>query len=139
MDDEQAMSVVATLHYVLAAFTALAAMFGVPFVVVGARLLNAAGAGSIPPATPASADEAVVQGALLIAAGATIICLCLVHAAVVAYIGRLIQHRRRRLLCLVFSILHLVNVPLGTALSILTLAVLKRPGVRKRFDAKPAT
>jgi hypothetical protein len=51
---------------------------------------------------------------------------------VLVYIGRCIA-RRRRTLCLAFSIFHLLNVPSGTILSVFALILLKRPAIRQTF------
>lgn len=66
----------------------------------------------------------------------------LVHAAVTAWIAWLLARARRRVLCLIFSLLNLLFTPWGTLLGIWTLVVLSRPEVRAAFTGAvgpPAT
>ncbi|HJT30644.1 MAG TPA: hypothetical protein VJ783_01160 [Pirellulales bacterium] len=74
-------------------------------------------------------------GKLAVGGVAAIAAVCLVHAAVLWYIGRQIAARRRRLLVMIFSVLHLINVPLGTALSLFTFVVLGRDRILLGGDA----
>ena len=134
--DEAHLKLLAIAHYVLAGLTAAMAAFFVPPAVNGWRLLEAAKQGLPASAAPQfeSGDQAYL-GALLFSFGVSVAALCLVHGGVLAYIGRCLARRRRRTLCLAFSALHLINVPLGTVLSVLTFLVLRRPEVREAFSA----
>lgn len=73
--------------------------------------------------------------------GAFVVTLSLVHGLALAYIGRCIARRRRRGLCIGFSIFdltYLFPVPIGTALSVFALVMLFRPGVVQQFAAGEA-
>src|SRR5215469_6671087 len=122
--DEAELRLLARLHYALAIVTALCSLFAIPFL--------RAGAGAV--GTPAEEiDEAYLAALVFLASGIAIVALCLVHASVLVYFGRLIGSRRRRWLVLIFSFLHLIYVPLGTTLSIYAFMVLGRPSVKSRF------
>jgi hypothetical protein len=132
--DSQDLKLLSIAHYVLAALTAAMAMVFAPLGVVGWLWLHQAKQAAIePPAALLESGDRALLGALYLATGASGAVLCLVHGVVVAYIGRCIARRRRRTLCLAFSLFHLLNLPLGTILSIFTWLVLKRPGVRQAF------
>jgi amino acid transporter len=122
--DEAELRLLARLHYVLAIITALCSLIAVPFLGAGAGAVHQP-AGEV--------DEAYLAALFSLAIGISLGALCLVHAGVLVYFGRLIQSHRRRWLILVFSALHLINVPLGTALSIYAFMVLGRESVKSRF------
>lgn len=133
MSEGRELRLLARLHYALAILTALAPLVTIPVLHTGIGLLRS-------PNTPTAAfrsaafsdldtEERVwrsVLGKLAVGGVAAIAAMCLVHAAVLWYIGRQIAARRRRLLVMIFSVLHLINVPLGTALSLFTFVVLGR-------------
>jgi hypothetical protein len=122
--DEAEIRLLARLHDVLAIVTALCSLIAIPFLWAGAGAIGQP-AGEI--------DEAYLAALFSLSAGISWAALCLVHAGVLVYIGRLIRSYRRRWLVLIFSALHLINVPLGTALSIYAFMVLGRASVRDRF------
>jgi hypothetical protein len=122
--DEAELHLLARLHYVLAILTALFSLVAIPLLWAGAAAVHGP-AGEI--------DEAYLLALFKLTLGISVGAVCLVHAGVLAYIGRLIQSRRRRWLIWVFSVLHLINVPLGTALSIYAFIVLGRESVKGRF------
>lgn len=127
-------------HYVLAAFTGCLTLLGVLYVAAGLLLMKAAElpsefaglVGEIKRQLPPNEDP-VALGIVCLIVGVFVCVLCIVHAAVVAYIGRCIARRRRRLLVVIFSVFHLINVPFGTALGILALVVLRRPAVKAAY------
>lgn len=126
----------AIAHYVLAGLTAAMGAFFVPLAAFGWRRLQAAKQALPADAAPGlDPGEQAFWGALLFSTGVSIAALCIVHGGVLAYIGRCLARRRRRLLCLIFSAVHVINVPLGTVLSVLTLLVITRPSVREEFLA----
>jgi hypothetical protein len=122
--DDAELRLLARLHYVLAALTAAFSIIALPFIWVGATTMRH---------SAAAADEAYLAGVLWFSAGVLWASLCLVHAGVVYYIGRLVGSCRRWWLVMIFSVLHLINVPLGTALSVYAFIVMKRETVKKRF------
>lgn len=142
MSEGRELRLLARLHYGLAVLTALAPLATIPVLQTGVGLLT-------PPRTPPAAlrpagfsdldaEERVwrsVLGKLAVGGVAAIAAVCLVHAAVLWYIGRQIAARRRRLLVMVFSVLHLINLPLGTALSLFTFVVLGRDRILLGGDA----
>ncbi len=139
----------AWLHYALAIVTGAMGYQGLPYVRAGKELLD----GKRPPLPPVfrSAMEYLPEvraayerdppllGMVLILCGAALIVLAIVHAGLLAYIGRLLQVRRRWTLCLVFSALDLMYFPPGTALGTYALLVLTRPEVRAAFGRQAAS
>ena len=128
----------ARLHYGLAALTALFPLLLLPVFVTGVDLLRPADLP--PPTSPSAAAEAAetrvwreVLGKLAVGGVAAITAICLVHAAVLWYIGRVIAARRRWWLAMIFSALHLINIPLGTALGIFAFLALGRPEAKREF------
>lgn len=136
----------AWLHYALAIVTAALGYQGSPYVRAGMGLLE----GKRPPLPPVFARamqylpdvrdtyerDPPLLGMMLILCGAALILLAIVHAGLLAYIGRLLQVRRRWTLCLVFSALDLMYFPPGTALGTYALFVLLRPEVRAAFGQR---
>lgn len=127
MDDQDIaeLQLLARLHYALAAATALASLLAAPVIWLGASAMRQPSAAAV--------DEDYVAGLFSLCAGISWAALCLVHASALGYIGRLIRVCRRRRLVMIFSALHLINVPLGTALSIYAFSVLSRERVKRRF------
>src|SRR5690242_7484049 len=103
--DDAELQLLARLHYALAVVTALFSLVGVPFIWLGASAMRQPSAAEV--------DENYVAGLLSLAAGIALAALCLVHASVLVYIGRLIRTFRRWWLVMIFSALHLINIPLG--------------------------
>lgn len=142
MSEGRELGLLARLHYALAVLTALAPLVTVPMLRTGVGLLA-------PPKTPPAAFRPVVfsdleteervwrsvLGKLAVGGVAAVVAVCLMHAAVLWYIGRQIAARHRRLLVMIFSVLHLINVPLGTALSLFTFVVLGRDRILLSGDA----
>ena len=121
-------------HYGLGALTAFTAAICIPLIWVGYLWMYGPGDAVAPAAAPwAPVDDRELIGAILIAAGVGTASLCLIHGAVLAYIGRCLAHRRRRKLCMIFSIFNLIDLPLGTILSIFTILVLRRPTIQTAF------
>ena len=125
----------AVLHYVLAAMTALGVLIGAVCIAMGMQVMQGGVEIANLPAelNPTATGDAELLGMALVATGIVLVALCLVHALVVAWIGWLIANHRRRMLCLAFAVFHLMNFPFGTALSIFTIVVLRKPPVRALF------
>lgn len=125
--DAAELKLLARLHYALAVFTGLCGLLAIPFVWAGSEAVRQLSAGGL---------EQELAGLVLLTIGISIAVLCLVHAAVLVYIGLLIRSCRRWLLVMIFSGLHTINAPLGTALSIYTFIVLCRESTKQRFIAR---
>ena len=128
------------LHYALAVLTALVPLVMLPVLKTGLELLAPAQAASPTVRSAALSNQdaegrvwRAVLGKLAVGGVAALAAVCWVHAGVLGHIGRQISARRRWLLAMVFAALHLVNVPLGTALSLFTFVVLGRSGVQEAF------
>lgn len=122
--DAAELKLLSRLHFALAVFTGLCALLAIPFVWAGSVALKQLSAGAL---------EQELAGVVLLALGISLAVLCLVHAAILVYIGLLVRACRRWWLVMIFSGLHALNVPLGTALSIYTFIVLCRDSVKQRF------
>jgi hypothetical protein len=133
--DANDLRLLAIAHYVLAGLTASAAALFVPLALVGWQWLESGKAALAAPAGTDASDQAIA-GAVTFSTGVAVAALCLVHGGVLVYIGRCLARRRRRTLCLVFSAVHSINLPLGALLSVFTFLVLKRPAVREAFAAR---
>ena len=141
MQDEEHLRLLAILHYVLAALTCLSGVLGVTLVLTGLAFTKSSGP---LPELPAGIEELFAEirhdpeliGWVLIAAGGLSVLISVMHGSIVAYVGRCISKRRRRLFCLLFSVFNLTMVPTGTALGVYTIWVLRRESVRRLFRQK---
>ena len=125
LDHDQAeLRLLSRLHYALAMLTALASMLAIPFIWAGRVALDELSSGAL--------DHELIALVLLMG-GISWAVLCVVHAGVLVYFGRLVRTCRRWWLIMIFSALHTINIPLGTALSIYTFMVLSRESVKRRF------
>jgi hypothetical protein len=124
--DQAELRLLARLHYALGLLTALASLLAMPFIWAGRAALDQLSSGDL---------DQEAAALVLLMSGASLAALCLVHAGVLVYVGLLIRSCRRWWLVIIFSVLHTMNVPLGTALSIYTFMVLGRQRVKARFFA----
>lgn len=137
--DSNDLRLLVRLHYGLAVLTALFSLVTIPLLAASVELLTPAGSSAEASSGAAFAEDSAERlwqnalGKIALGGVAAIAAVCLVHAAVLGYVGRQIASRRRWRLIMVFSTLHLINVPLGTALSIFTFVVLGRSGVKEAF------
>jgi hypothetical protein len=133
--DQSDLRLLAILHYVLGGITAACALPMLPFVWSSYQLYQEFEKAAATPTVSSSVDieAAGVSAVFGLAFWFLLASLCLVHGSVVAFIGRLIARRRRRLFCLVFSALHVINVPFGTALSVFAWMILTRESVKEAF------
>lgn len=149
---EYTLVVLARLHYLLGALTTLSALTWLPAVLMAYNLLYH-------PELPLSENQewVLVQleryiewvhemqgtpmpnydrplwGAVLLIMFVPIVTLFVMHGFVLAYIGRLLATHRRRTLCLIFSVFNMMNMPLGTILSVWTYTTLRRKAVTELF------
>ncbi|HVX11250.1 MAG TPA: hypothetical protein VHC22_08735 [Pirellulales bacterium] len=124
--DRDELNLLARLHIALGALTGLLSLFCALPIWEGAVAMRQLSSGEL--------DQYLVS-VVLLAMGISLAVLCLVHVGVLLYIARLIRTCRRWWLVMIFSSLHLINIPFGTALSIYTFVVLGRDTVRRRFRA----
>lgn len=137
--DSNDLRLLVRLHYGLAALTALFPLVTIPLLCAGVELLTPATGSTETSFGAAFAEDSADRlwqnalGKIALGGVAAVAAVCLVHAAVLWYVGRQIALRRRWWLAMVFSALHVVNVPLGTALSVFAFVVLGRNGVKEAF------
>jgi magnesium-transporting ATPase (P-type) len=74
-----------------------------------------------------------LRAAWVIMLTAAFITMSVAHGLLLVYIGRCLARRRRFFLCVLFSILNVTHIPLGTVLSIYTLVVILRPEMKALF------
>ena len=125
--DAEHLDLLGIFHYVVAAITALFALFPVIHLVVGLGLATGRLDGAQSP------GEARMVGWLFVAIAVAMIVIGLACATLFAYAGRCLRQRRRHLLCMVAAGIACVFMPFGTVLGVFTLVVLSRPGVRELF------
>ena len=63
--------------------------------------------------------------------------LMLMHGILLACVGRWLARRRKYKTTFVISIFNLTNLPMGTALSAITLVILLRPAARQLYNPNP--
>jgi len=131
-DDVQQLKLLSIFQYVAAVLLAVMACFPAIYVVFGIIIVTApasmGGGGQPPPA---------FMGWMFILIGSAVILAGWTIAALMAYAGRCLARRERRVFCLVVAALECLWTPFGTVLGILTLLVLIRPSVIELFN-KPA-
>lgn len=120
-------------HYLLAVVTLLMAPAGVYLAWSGWTMLHPARGEAWTPKPGQEIFDPVIWGTTFYLAGGAWAALSIVHAGALAYIGHCIARRRRRGLCLAFSIFDLTYIPLGTTLSVFALLLLLKPPVREEF------
>src|SRR5690242_19891993 len=102
--DQHDLRLLALLHYVLGGVTAAMALPMLPYAWISLNAFREFQAAAARPAAPGSPEieAAGMAAAIAMALWVLLVTLLLAHGAVLAYIGRSIARRRRRLLCLVF-------------------------------------
>jgi hypothetical protein len=131
--EEQQLRVLEVLHYALGGITAAFFPFGLYFLYEGWGLMHPPPEERIAYRPGQELLDPVLWGAALVTLGVLWVTLCLMHGGLLAYVGRCIARRRRRLFSVVFSIFDLTYAPLGSALGIYALVVLSRPKVKAMF------
>ncbi len=130
---DEALQVLSVAHYVLAALTIAMTPVGIYLVWVGWDLLHPARGEAWTPRAGQEFLDPVRWGATLYFTGGVLASLSVIHAGLLAYIGRCIARRTRRRLCLAFSVFDMTYVPLGTALGVCTLVLLLKDPVKSQF------
>lgn len=124
--DDEHLRLLTIFHYVLAGLTGLFALLPVIHLALGIAMMSGHFADDA---------DARIAGGIVVAFASIFIALGLTFAAALAWTGRNIARRRRRVACLVVAGLSCAMFPMGTALGVSTLVVLLRPAVKARFEA----
>jgi hypothetical protein len=132
---DEALEVLAVAHYVLAAITAAMAPVFVYIAWIGWDLVHPAPGEHWTPRPGQEMIDPLFWGAVLYLSGGAIASLAVIHGGLLAYVGRCLARRRRRLFCLIFSVLDLTYVPLGTVLGVCVLVLLTKERVKQQFAA----
>lgn len=126
------LDLLAVFHYVVAGLAFFVSVFALIYIGLGGMMaLNPdafAEGGSEPP--PA------FLGCFFVGMGGLIMLFAWGYAALVAYAGRCLAHRRRYTLCLVAAAVSTLFSPFGTVLGIFTIIVLMQDGVREVLFAR---
>jgi hypothetical protein len=130
---DEALQVLVAAHYVLAGITVSSLPVFLFVAWTGWDLLHPERGESWSPRRGLEFLDPLYWGAVLYLAGGALATLSVVHAGLLAYIGRCIARRRRRLLCLIFSTFDLTYMPLGTTLSVFALVLLTKQPVKEQF------
>ncbi|MCW8133890.1 MAG: hypothetical protein KIS92_26320 [Planctomycetota bacterium] len=125
--DDEHLRILSILHYVFGALAAMGGCVPAIYVALGAVFLVAPqpASGKGPPAA---------VGWVLMLVGGGLMLLGLTIAALIAYSGRCLAHRRRHTFSFVVACLMLLSFPLGTALGVFTIIVLSRPTVKSLYQ-----
>jgi hypothetical protein len=130
--DEQDLDLIVILHYVVAGmFVMSGCSLSFAFGTIKQLFLLILKIGYGIDDLPSEANDVLDQKIPIVVG--SFVALCWVHAGVVAWFGRKIAQRQYRRLCVVFEVLHCIAIPVGTALSILTILALRRPSIKAMF------
>lgn len=124
-EDEQQLDLLGIFHFVYAGLIALFSCIPIFHVMIGLAILAGVFGSDAPP----------FPGLILMVLGWGFILTGWTLAILIAFAGRCLRRRRRRVYCLVVAALECLFVPLGTILGVFTLIVLEKDAVRKRFAA----
>jgi hypothetical protein len=130
---DEALQVLAVAHYVLAGITAMTAPVFVYIAWIGWDLVHPAPGEGWSPRPGQELVDPLFWGAVLYFAGGALASLAVMHGALLAYVGRCLARRRRRLFCLIFSVLDMTYIPLGTILGVCVLVLLTKAHVKQQF------
>lgn len=83
-----------------------------------------------------SDEEARIAGGVMGGIGGFVVLVCLVLGGLIAYSGRCIQKRSKRVFSMVIAGILCTSPPLGTALGIFTFIVLTRDSVKALYDGQ---
>ena len=129
----ESLRLLAAAHYLLAAITLLMAPAGVYLAWAGWSMLHPTREDAWTPRPGQEIFDPILWGTTFYLAGGALAALSVVHCAVLAYVGRCIALRKRRGLCLMFSVFDLTYLPLGTTLSVFSLLLLLNPQIKQEF------
>jgi hypothetical protein len=117
------LNILAILHYVLGALTALMAAFPGLYFVLGLLMLT----GGMPGAPPA-------MGWVFVIGGGGFALALIAFGIVTAVAGYYLHRRKARTFCLIVAGFQCTQMPLGTILGIFTILVLSRDSVQELFS-----
>ena len=126
--DENDLRLLATFHYVVAAFAALFGLFPFIHLTIGVLMLR----GEF--GEPGKQQPPVFVGYFLVGIAALMIVGAWTYSGFVIYAARCINARRRHMLCMIVAGVSCMFMPFGTVLGIFTFIVMQRPTVRARFS-----
>jgi hypothetical protein len=129
--DEEHLKLLGIAHYVIAALELLGCGAGAVYVAMAffvPAAIEQSGDPNVPPELVGSI------GVVLGTVGVGIAVFSLVMSGLTAYAGWSLHNCRNRILILVVSALHLLSMPFGTILGVLTIIVMSRPAVTTRFE-----
>ena len=118
-------------HYVMAGLDLLGCAGGAVYLAM-AMFVPAAMEQSGDPKMPESMPETV--GIAMAVIGGGLVLFSVLMACLTAYSGWSLHHHRNKILIYVVSAIHLLSMPIGTILGVLTIIVMQRPDVAARFD-----
>jgi hypothetical protein len=127
--DDEHLRLLGLGYYLSAAMTAFFSLFGLLYMGIGisvTRFAHDAPRADAPP-------EAM--GLVFALFGATIFLIMVGVAGMKAYVGRCLERRQHRVLCLVVAAVSCLEIPYGTALGVCTFIVMARPRLKEHFDS----
>ena len=113
-------------HYVLAGLSAVYSCIFLIHIAIGIGMIM----------NPGTASSGIEGGWLFLVIGLVMMTFGWTYAAMVAFAGKALQMRKRRMFVLVVAGISCLNMPLGLILAILTFMVLLRPSVAAAFDGR---
>lgn len=129
--DVEHLKMLKTGFYVYAGMTALFSLIPIVHIGMGVGMLS----GAIPMGGPGGPPDWFPW--MFIGIGVTVIVLGETMAVMNFLAGRRIAELRGRTFVIVIACINCLNMPLGTALGVLTLIVLGRPAVKDMFAGNP--
>jgi len=127
--DEEHLRLLSVFHYIVGGLAALFACFPIIHLVLGLLIVfNPHLFG------PAKDAPPPFLGWFLVIFAGMFVLAGWIMAALIAWAGWCLQHRRRYLFCAVMAGVACLFLPFGTVLGVFTLIVLLRPTVKALFD-----
>lgn len=129
--DVEHIKLLVIFHYVYAGLVALGASIPIIHVVVGLTMVSGS-FGSGPSAPPPE------FGWFFVGIGGLVILIGWTMAVLIFLAGRFMSERRNPTFVFVIACINCINVPMGTALGVMTILVLQRPSVKALFEGQGA-
>ena len=120
------------MHYVVAGFVGLFALFPLIHVAMGLGMVTGAFPFDPHPARGGEQFPAFF-GWMFVVMGLAFVCVGLAVATALAFAGTFLRQRRRWLYCVIVDAIVCSLFPFGTVLGVLALVTLSQPEVRARF------
>ena len=130
--DHDHLRTLAIFHYLAAGMNGLGAVFGILYVGFGSFVSSGVfnslgGGGAAPPAQ---------LGWFFIGTGAFMIVFAMATTALTIAAAVNLQNGTRKWLCITASVVHCLQIPIGTLLGAFTLVALSKPAIKGFFDGK---